>query len=128
MDAKTNYLEDALLNHVLRNTAFTSPTTVYVALFTATPGEAGGGTEVSGGSYARQAVTFAAPASGIVANSGAVTFPTATANWGTITSMAIFDAVTVGNMLYYGALAASKVVDNGDQISFANAAVTVAET
>lgn len=128
MDAKTNYLEDNLLNHVLRNTAFTSPTTVYVALFTAAPGEAGGGTEVSGGSYARQSVTFSAPASGVVANSGAVTFPTATAPWGTITHMAIFDAVTVGNMLYYGALAAPKVVDTSDQISFANASITVAET
>lgn len=128
MDAKSNYLEDAILNHVLRNTALTSPTTVYVALFTVAPTDTGGGTEVSGGSYARQAVTFGAPVSGTVANSGAVTFPTATANWGTIVAIGIFDAVTVGNLLYYGNLTTSKVVDNGDQISFANGAITVAET
>lgn len=128
MDAKSNYLENALLNHVLRNTALTSPTTVYVALFTVAPTDTGGGTEVSGGSYARQAVTFGAPVSGTVANSGAVTFPTATANWGTIVAIGIFDALTVGNLLYYGNLTTSKVVDNGDQISFANGAITVSET
>lgn len=128
MDAKSNYLEDAILNHVLRNTTLTSPTTVYMALFTVAPTDTGGGTEVTGGSYARQAITFSAPASGVVANSGAVTFPTATANWGTVVAMGIFDLVSGGNLLYYGNLTASKLVDNGDQISFANAAVTVAET
>lgn len=128
MDAKSNYLEDAVLNAVLRNIAFSSPATVYVALFTVAPTDTGGGTEVTGGSYARQTVTFSAPASGVVANSGSVTFPVATADWGTITSMGIYDALTVGNLLYYGNLAASKNVLTGDQISFANAAVTVAET
>jgi hypothetical protein len=128
-DAKTDYLEDAMLNHVLRNTAYTSPTTIYVALFTTLPADDGtGGVEVTGGSYARQAVTFAAPSSGVVANSGAVTFPTATASWGTVLGMGLFDAVSGGNLLYFGALATSKTVDNGDQISFANAALTVAET
>jgi len=128
MDAKSDYLEDNILNHVLRNVAYTSPTTVYLALFTAAPTDVGGGTEVSGGSYARQTVTFAAPISGAVANSGAVTFPLATANWGTIVAAALFDAVSAGNMLYYGALATSKVVDTNDQISFANGSVTVSET
>ena len=124
MDNKSNYLEDALLNHVLRNTSYTSPTTVYLALFTVAPTDVGGGTEVSGGSYARQALTFAAPVSGSVSNSGAVTFPQATASWGTIVAVGIFDAVTVGNLLYYGALSTSKVVDTNDQISFANGAIT----
>lgn len=128
-DAKTDYLEDAILNHVLRNTAYSSPTTIYVALFTTLPADDGtGGVEVTGGSYARQSVTFAAPSGGSVANSGAVTFPTATASWGTVLGMGLFDAVSGGNLLYFGALATSKTVDNGDQISFANAALTVAET
>lgn len=128
MDAKSNYLENAILNHVLRNVALTSPTTVYLALFTVAPTDSGGGTEVVGGSYARQAITFSAPVAGVVSNSGAVTFPTATANWGTVVAMGIFDASSAGNLLYYGALAVSKIVDNGDQISFANASLTVAET
>lgn len=128
MDAKSNYLEDAMLNHVLRHVALTSPTTVYLALYTAAPSDTGGGTEVSGGSYARQAITFGAPSSGVVANSGSVTYPVATADWGTVTSIGIFDAATVGNLLYYGTLTVSKTVGSGDQISFANGALTVAET
>jgi hypothetical protein len=127
-DAKSDYLEDALLDHVLRNTSYTSPATVYVGLYTVAPTDVGGGTEVTGGSYARQSVTFSAPASGSVANSGAVTFPQATATWGTIVSMGIFDALTSGNLLYYGSLATSKTVDIGDQISFANSALTISES
>lgn len=114
MSAMTNFLEEKLLNHVLRNTTYTSPTTVYLGLFTAAPGETGGGTEVSGGSYARQAVTFGPYAAGSVKNSADITFPTATADWGTITHVAIFDAATGGNMLLYGALTTSKTVQSGD--------------
>lgn len=129
MDAKTDYLEDALLDHVLRNTAYTSPTTVYVGLFTADPTDTGSqANEVTGGSYARQAVTFGAPSGGTVANTGIITFPTATASWGTVTHAAILDAVSAGNMLYKGALASSKTVDNGDTVSYAIGALTVAET
>lgn len=130
MDAKSDYLEDNILNHVLRNTAYTSPTTVYVALFTVSPADDGtGGTEVSGFAYARQAVTFGAPSSGTVANSGAVTFPQASGGaWGTIVAMGIYDANSGGNLLYYGDLATSKVVGDGDQISFANGALTVSES
>ncbi len=127
-DAKTDSLEDALLNHVLRNTAYSSPTTVYVALYTVAPTDVGGGTEVSGFAYARQAVTFAAPSGGTVANSGAVTFPQASGGaWGTIVAMGIFDALTVGNLLYYGNLTTPKVVGDGDQISFPNGSLTVQE-
>ena len=128
MDAKSNYLEDALLNHVLRNVSFTSPTTVYLALFTVAPTDAGGGTEVTGGSYARQAMTFGAPASGVVSNSGSVTFPLAAAPWGTVVAIGIFDALTLGNLLYYGNMTTSKTIGTNDQLSFANAAITVAET
>jgi hypothetical protein len=116
----SNYLENALVNHVLRNTALTSPTTVYVALFTAvTDAEAGTGTEVSGGSYARQSVAFDAPSNGATQNTAVITFPTATANWGTVTHAGIFDASTAGNALtIIKALAASKVVNTGDIFRF----------
>ena len=127
-DAKTNYLEDALLNHVLRHVAFTSPTTIYVALYTVMPTDVGGGTEVSGGSYVRQAVTFSAPASGTCASFGAVTFPEATLPWGEILGMGLFDDVSAGELLYYGLLATSKIVGTGDQIAFASGALTVSET
>ena len=126
MTAMTDYLEDNLLNHVLRNTAFTSPTTVYVALFTTATNDAGGGTEVAGGSYARQAITFSVPTGGVTSNTAIVTFPTASAGWGTITHFAIFDAVSGGNMLYHGALAASRTVQAGDTFRFPVSNVTVA--
>lgn len=124
---KTNYLENAVINHVLRNIALASPATVYVGLFTAAPGEAGGGTEVSGGAYARQAVTFIAPVDGATENSADVTFPVAMANWGTITHFAIFDALTVGNMLYHGTLTTARTVNSGDQAKFLAGALDVAE-
>ncbi len=125
MGALTGYLEAALLNHVFRNTAYASPATVYVGLFTAAPGETGGGTEVSGGAYARQAATFGAPSGGQVSNSADINFPVATANWGTITHIAIFDAVTAGNMLVYGALSASKIIQTGDQFIIKAGSLTV---
>ena len=128
-NAKTDYLEDALLNHVLRNTGYASPATVYVGLFTVMPADDGtGGTEVTGGSYARQSVTFAAPSAGQVANNALVQFPTATADWGTVLGMGIFDNLSGGNLLYYGTLTAPKIVGIGDQISFASSALTVSET
>jgi hypothetical protein len=128
-DAKTDYLEDAILNHVLRNTTFSSPTTIYVGLFTTMPSDDGtGGVEVSGGSYARQSVTFAAPSGGQVANNALVQFPTATAGWGTVLGTGLFDALSGGNLLYYGTLTASKTVGIGDTIAFATSALTVSET
>lgn len=116
--SKTNFLETQLLNHVLRNVPYSAPATVYVALFTAIPSETGGGTEVTGGSYARQAVTFAAPAPDAVTNSVEVLFPVATAGWGTVTSFAIFDALTSGNMLYYSLLTTARTVLINDQFRF----------
>lgn len=115
MGAFTDYLENKLLDHSLGTNTFTKPTAVYLGLFTAAPGEGGGGTEVSGGGYARQAVTFAAASGGTTSNSADITFPTATANWGTITHVALFDASTGGNMLYYGALTSSVVINSGQQ-------------
>ena len=118
MAAMSDFLENELLDHVLRNSAYTSPTTVYVALFTTATDDAAGGTEVTGGSYARVSIAFDPPSAGSVSNTATVTFPTATASWGTVVNVAIYDALTVGNRLYHGALTTSKTVDNGDVFTF----------
>ena len=127
MSEMSNYLETALVNATLRNTAYTSPATVYAALFTTDPTDAGSGTEVTGGSYARTAITFGSPSNGVTTNSADVTFPTCTVAWGTVTHMAIYDASTSGNLLYHTPLDASKTVDSGDifKISSGNLSVTL---
>jgi hypothetical protein len=126
MSAISNYLENALINATLRNTTYTSPTTVYAGLFTSDPTDAGSGTEVSGGSYARKAITFAAPSNGVTTNSAAACeFDQATGSWGTITHFGIFDALTSGNLLYHGALTTSKTIASGDVFKFATSSVTV---
>jgi hypothetical protein len=124
----SNYLENALINAVLRNTSYTSPTTVYVSLYTTDPTDADTGTEVSGGSYARTSVTFAAPSNGVAASNADCTFPTATASWGTITHIGIHDASTSGNLLFHTALDTSKTIDSGDifKIESGNLSVTLA--
>jgi len=127
MAAKSHYLDNAVLNHVLRNSALASSLTVYVALFTVAPTPSTAGTEVSGGSYARVAATFGVPALGVSTNSAPVAFPTATAGWGTVVAVAIFDALAAGNMLYFGTLSMSKAVDNGDTASFAATALSITE-
>lgn len=130
--SKSDYLENELLDHVLGNAAYSAPATVYVALYTVAPADAGGGTEVSGGSYARVAVTnndtnWPAASSGAKANGAAITFPTATANWGECVAFAILDAASGGNMLYWGDLTASKTVNSGDTASFAIGDLDVTE-
>jgi hypothetical protein len=124
----SNYLENALINVTLRATSYTAPTTVYVSLWTTDPTDAGSGTEVSGGSYARTAVTFAAPSNGVTTNSADVTFPTATGSWGTVGWIGINDALTSGNLLYHSPLDVSKTVTSGDifKISTGNLSVTLA--
>jgi hypothetical protein len=109
----SNYLENKVLDHVFGGVAYTAPATLYVGLFTSSPGETGSGTEVSGGSYARQTIAFTVTGSQ-ASNTAAVEFPTATASWGTITFAAIYDASSGGNLLAYGALTTSKTIDNGD--------------
>jgi hypothetical protein len=128
MAEMSNFLENALINATLRNTSYTSPTTTYLALYTSDPTDADTGTEVSGGSYARQAITFSSPSNGVTSNSGAIEFPTATGSWGTVAYVGIRDAVTSGNLLYHTALDASKVIDTGDifRISSGNLTVTLA--
>jgi hypothetical protein len=128
MAEMSNFLEDALINATLRATTYTSVATVYVSLWTSDPTDAGSGTEVSGGSYARTAVTFGAPSNGASTNSADVTFPTATASWGTVGWIGINDAATSGNLLYHTALDTSKTIDSGDifKISTGNLSVTLA--
>ena len=127
MSELSNHLETALINATLRNTAYTSPATVYAALFTTDPTDAGSGTEVTGGSYARTSITFGSPSNGVTTNSADVTFPTCTVAWGTVTHMGIYDASTSGNLLYHTPLDASKTVDSGDifKISSGNLSVTL---
>jgi hypothetical protein len=124
----SNYLENALINATLRNTSYTSPTTVYVALYTSDPTDADTGTEISGGSYARTSVTFGAPSNGVATNNADVTFPTATGSWGTVTHVGVRDATTAGNLLYHASLTTSKTVGSGDifKISSGNLSVTLA--
>lgn len=132
MSAMTNFLENALIDHVLRGTPYTAPGTVYFALFTDATADDGSGTEVSGGSYARVGLStvlatgnfsgtsggsptaVSSGTDGTTTNKVAVTFPSPTANWGTVTNVAIFDASSGGNMLFHGTLGASKIVNNGD--------------
>ena len=128
MAEMSNFLENALINATLRATTYTSVATVYVSLWTSDPTDAGSGTEVSGGSYARTAVTFGAPSNGVTTNSADVTFPTCTSSWGTVGWIGINDAATSGNLLYHTALDTSKTIDSGDifKISTGNLSVTLA--
>ena len=124
MAAMSDDLENKLINHIFRNTDYTRPANIYLALFTAAPSDSGGGTEVSGGSYARQAVAtgatsgWDAASGGATANTGVVTLPMATADWGTITHVGVFDASTSGNLMFHGALSSNKTVSNGDIFRF----------
>ncbi len=126
----SNYLELKFLDLAWGAVAFTAPVTVYAALYTAAPSDSGGGTEATGGAYARVAITnnatnWPAAASGAKSNGTVITFPTATANWGTVTHFGIFDAATAGNLLNWGALTTSQAVNTGATPSFAAAALSI---
>lgn len=107
----------------------TTPITPYVALFTTAPTDSTSGTEVSGGSYARVsgASKFATPASGSVSNNATITFPTATANWGTVVAFAVMSASSGGSILYWGDLTTSRAIVSGDTPSFAASSLTLTE-
>lgn len=122
-----NYLQKAVLEHVFGATTYPKPT-VYVGLFTASPGPVGGGTEVSGGNYARVPYGATVTAGGSptqVTNAADINFPAATSSWGQITFAALFDAATGGNMLAYGALQAPRDIAAGDAFRFAVSALTI---
>ena len=111
----SNYLETEILDHVFGGNAYTAPATLYLALFTAAPGETGGGTEVntSGTAYARQSVAFTVSGN-TASNTADVEFPTATGSYGTVTHVGIYDASTAGNLMAYAALTTSKAIASGD--------------
>lgn len=154
MAAMSDFLENKLIDWLFRAQAIgitgasaaagTGPTALYVGLLTAAPSDTGGGTEVTGGSYARVTVTSSMTASGwagtqsagsttassgtggTTSNNGAITFPAPTANWGTITHFGIYDASSAGNLLIWGALTTQKTVNNNDAApSFAAAALSI---
>lgn len=151
MAAMSDFLENKLIDFLFRGQALgvtgataaaaTGPANYYVGLYTTNPTDAAGGIEVTGGAYARVTVASAlanwagtqaaasvvasSGATGTTSNNGVITFPAPTANWGIITGFALFDALTVGNMLIWGALTTSKTVNNGDAApSFAAAALS----
>jgi len=128
MAEMSNYLENALINATLRNTAYTSPTVVYLGLYTSDPTDADSGTEVTGNAYARQAITFGAPSNGVTTNTAAIEFPQATGSWGTVTHIGIEDALTGGNLLYHSPLDASKTIATGDvfRVAIGSLSVTLA--
>ena len=130
MAAMSDYLENKLIDFLIRGQTFSAPANLYFALLTAAPSDTGGGTEVTGGSYARVGVTaslvnFAGTqgaasttastgTTGTTSNNNAITFPAPTANWGVVTHFAIYDAPSAGNLLFWGALSSSKTINNGD--------------
>lgn len=129
----SDYLENEIIDHIFRAGTFTAPTVIAVALFTAAPSDSGGGTEVTGGSYARVDVGAtdtdwnatqggtsgdSTGTSGLTDNASDVTFTTASASWGLVTHIGIFDNTSGGNLLFHGALTASKTIDDGDTFKF----------
>lgn len=126
MSAMSDYLEDAFLDHFLGTSSTTSPTNIYVALHTADPTDAGTGTEVSGNGYARQTITFGASSSGTASNSAAVEFPAASGgDFGTITHIGIWDALTSGNLLFHSSLTTSKTIADGDIFKIAASGIDI---
>lgn len=132
----SDYLEAKILDEVFGATAFSAPGTLYVALFTAAPSDSGGGTEVTGGSYARVAVTNnttnwpnatgTSPTS--KSNGTVITFPTATANWGTVVAFGIFDASSGGNLIAWADLNTSRTINSSDTASFGVGSLTITLT
>ena len=129
MAAASDYLENQIIDHIFRTATFTKPITLFVALFTAAPSDAGGGTEVTGGSYARVSILsidtnwnatqggtagVSSGAGGLTDNAVVITFPVPTANWGLVTHFGIFDAGTAGNLYVHGVLTQAKTINNGD--------------
>lgn len=122
----SDYLENKLLDHVLRNVSYTSPTTVYVGLYTSDPGDDNTGTEVSGGSYARQILSVTTATAGIVTSSTDITFPQATGSWGIISHIGLLDSLTSGNLLMHTALTTTKTIETGDVLRISSGDLTAA--
>lgn len=113
----SNYLENKILDHFLGTTSYTMPADVYVALYTAAPNDAGGGTEATGGSYARQIATFSSASGGATSNDSNIDFASMPAS--TIVAIGVHDALTSGNLLVWGTLNSNKALDAGDTLRIA---------
>lgn len=119
----SNYLKNKLLDHLLGATVYTAPATLYLALYTIAPGDGGGGTQVTGGSYVRLAVTnnstnFDPAVAGSKSNKALLALVTSTANWGTVVAYGFFDASTSGNLLTWALLNSARVMVSGDVLRF----------
>lgn len=141
MSAMSDYLENKLVDQLFRGQTAPTTSTLYVGLLTAAPSDTGGGTEVSGGSYARVAVssslanwagtqsagstTASSGTGGSTSNNNAITFPTPSATWGTVTHFGIYDASTSGNLLFWGALTISKTINQADTVTFPAASLAI---
>ena len=141
MSAMSDYLENRLVDQLFRGQAAPTTSTLYVGLLTAAPSDTGGGTEVSGGSYARVAVTSSytnwagtqsaastvasTGTGGQTSNNAAITFPSPSATWGTVTHFGIYDAASAGNLLFWGALTISKTINQADTVTFPAASLSV---
>jgi hypothetical protein len=120
----SDYLENKVVGHVFGGSAYTAPSTLYVALYTSAPSDTGGGTEVSGGAYARQTAAFTVT-NDTASNTSAIEYPTATADYGTVVAVGVFDASSSGNLLAYGNLTTSKTVSTGDVFRFNAGAIDI---
>jgi hypothetical protein len=141
MSAMSNYLENKLVDQLFRGQTAPTTSTLYVALFSAAPNDAGGGTEITGNNYSRVSVTSSlanwagtqstgsttasSGTGGATSNNAAITFPTPSATWGTVTHFGIFDAASSGNLLFHGALSISKTINQGDTVSFPAGSLSV---
>jgi hypothetical protein len=137
----TDYLENLFIDHLFRTRTWAKPTALWMALFTAAPTDAGGGTEVAGGGYARVSLPpldanwnatqggtsgNSSGSGGATANAVAIVFPAPSANWGTVSHFAVMDAATGGNMLIWDVLTVPRTIISGDPApSFAIGALAV---
>jgi len=124
MTALSNYLENEILDHALGTAAYTAPAAVYLALFTTDPTDSNIGSELTGNGYARQVATFSASSGGTTANTAEIVFSASGGNFGTVSHSGIYDAPTGGNLLFHNALTTSRVVNDGESLTFAIGAIT----
>lgn len=127
MAALSDYAEKLLLDWAMTTGAATRPTQWFLALYTTAPSDAGGGIEVSGSGYSRQAITFAAASTpgGTTSNTNIPSFTAAGGSFGTVTHLGIFTASTAGNLLWHGSMTASKTVGDGDTLEFSTGNVNL---
>ena len=141
MSAMSDYLENKMVDQLFRGQTAPTTSTLYVALLSAAPSDSGGGTELTGGSYARVAVTSSltnwagtqsagsttasSGTGGQTSNNVAITFPTPSATWGTATHFGIYDNASGGNLLFYGALTIAKTINQSDTVTFPAGSLTV---